>query len=726
MGCAFDNDDVSGGGGTWGWRASSNPENSKLGVAKRCLHAIIAQLGEGDRLSIVLFNHSQKVLLPLSPVGAMSKTRMKKLTVQIDQLQPGGGTNLSEGFEAGMDILNCTDVLEASDAAQRRVIFLTDMESGPTDEKAVVDSARENASNPARRFHTSIVGVGVDLSVGTVEDLSSIPGCKYSSVASAAEFESSVATEFAYDVTPIAFDIQIELAPSASAVHADGDTEQLKGLSVMKGFGSPELHQLGSSKGGSGGKNTKGSDDGIVKLSCEFAAPMTNESDEKGNSDTKGSSDTNDAMDVDIEDGVEDDGADEDDVTGATGGLLGALGQGVEQLRGLFGWGASGTVAGGSSDSEGEEAATNEYAFDGSGMVAGGILLFELSPPSGNSEELRTLTTRVVTRWTDCNGMPQEHEQTIRFSFDKAAAAADTRSATRSTATNASTAASSSWFSCEAIRKALALVGYVDLQSEYILDDDDPDEGENDVMGKLSDEQARARMTKFTGWLARHIQYERRFRDLHSHLLHEIGSVLGDRSLVEQKKDPGSGSNQSIMQTIEQILEMETKAITKTKDLQAQLQAQLERQNASNGGNGGSGKEARNKRKQEDTGTTGNGGAVPNEYLCPIGGELMTDPVIAADGHSYERKAISQWIHQSKQQPAPARRGNQRARNAVAVRSPMTNQPLSSTQLTANVTLRKIIQDYSAQAPTHTAAGGTRSSVTAAAKGGKGKKSRRR
>lgn len=60
-------------------------------------------------------------------------------------------------------------------------------------------------------IHATIVGIGVDLSVGTVQKLSSIGGCRYMSVASAEEFESSIANEFAFDVTPIAFDITVAL-----------------------------------------------------------------------------------------------------------------------------------------------------------------------------------------------------------------------------------------------------------------------------------------------------------------------------------------------------------------------------------------------------------------------------------------------------------------------------------------------------------------------------------
>jgi hypothetical protein len=37
-------------------------------------------------------------------------------------------------------------------------------------------------------------------------------------------------------------------------------------------------------------------------------------------------------------------------------------------------------------------------------------------------------------------------------------------------------------------------------------------------------------------------------------------------------------------------------------------------------------------------------GIVPEEFLCPITLELMTDPVVAEDGHTYERSAITDWF----------------------------------------------------------------------------------
>ena len=37
-------------------------------------------------------------------------------------------------------------------------------------------------------------------------------------------------------------------------------------------------------------------------------------------------------------------------------------------------------------------------------------------------------------------------------------------------------------------------------------------------------------------------------------------------------------------------------------------------------------------------------GELPDDYYCSITCEVMSDPVMAADGYSYERVAIEQWL----------------------------------------------------------------------------------
>jgi hypothetical protein len=45
--------------------------------------------------------------------------------------------------------------------------------------------------------------------------------------------------------------------------------------------------------------------------------------------------------------------------------------------------------------------------------------------------------------------------------------------------------------------------------------------------------------------------------------------------------------------------------------------------------------------EEEDTSVT----VMSDELSCPISFQLMTDPVVADDGHTYQRHAIEAWIN---------------------------------------------------------------------------------
>ncbi len=69
----------------------------------------------------------------------------------------------------------------------------------------------------------------------------------------------------------------------------------------------------------------------------------------------------------------------------------------------------------------------------------------------------------------------------------------------------------------------------------------------------------------------------------------------------------------------------------------------------------------------------------PEDFNCPITCEVMIDPVITADGHTYERKAIEDWFSRQKN---------------GTVTNPMTNEPLENAKLIPNIALRSVIEHY--------------------------------
>ena len=70
---------------------------------------------------------------------------------------------------------------------------------------------------------------------------------------------------------------------------------------------------------------------------------------------------------------------------------------------------------------------------------------------------------------------------------------------------------------------------------------------------------------------------------------------------------------------------------------------------------------------------------IPDAYLCPITMDPMVDPVMAADGHSYEKSEINAWFA----------RGNNT--------SPKTGAQLDDTRLFPNHNLKSAIQDFLAE-----------------------------
>ena len=66
---------------------------------------------------------------------------------------------------------------------------------------------------------------------------------------------------------------------------------------------------------------------------------------------------------------------------------------------------------------------------------------------------------------------------------------------------------------------------------------------------------------------------------------------------------------------------------------------------------------------------------VPQQYLCPITLVMMRDPVITADGHTYERAAIEEWLE-------------------AHSTSPCTGAPLAHRVLAPSIALRQLILEF--------------------------------
>jgi len=225
-------------------RETDADSTTKIEAATRSLCALTEQLRPEDRLGVVLYNNRAHVAKPLRDVAS---TNMVAIRQHVREVAAGGGTNLADGFEAAWDMLadgeTTTDV-------ERRVVFMTDMmpNTGATGERTLT---RLFADAADRGIHTTFVGMGLDANADLADALSGIRGANHYFVHSAAEFERRLGAEFDYMVTPLVYDLELELGGAEiAAVHGSPTAEDATGRLMHVETLFPSAKEDGEARGG--------------------------------------------------------------------------------------------------------------------------------------------------------------------------------------------------------------------------------------------------------------------------------------------------------------------------------------------------------------------------------------------------------------------------------------------------------------------------------------------
>ena len=224
-------------------------DTEKIAVARRALVALTEQLRPDDRLGVVLYSSEASLAKPLRRVD---ETDMDAIRTHIrEDIEAGGGTNLDAGLSTATDQL-----AEYSDADQstteNRMIVLTDAmpNLGQTDDEGLRGRLADNADD---NIHATFIGVGVDFNTELVDELTSIRGANYYGVHSTEEFTERLSDGFEYMVTPLVFDLSLELDAEGydiQRVYGSTAAEEATGelMAVNTLFASPTAD--GQTRGG--------------------------------------------------------------------------------------------------------------------------------------------------------------------------------------------------------------------------------------------------------------------------------------------------------------------------------------------------------------------------------------------------------------------------------------------------------------------------------------------
>ena len=229
-------------------RESPSLHRSKLDVAKESLQALIKHLGPEDRLGVVLFDHNPYLAKDLRLV---KETDLRAIADHISKIQAAGGTNMEAGYKEASSML-----LKYQDADptkyENRIIFLTDAmpNTGNTDREDLGSLAAQNAQ---RKIYSSFIGIGVDFNTQLIQSLTQTRGANYFSVSSSTEFKRRLDEGFEYLVTPLVFDLNLNLkAPGykIKAVYGSPEADLATGTIMQVNTLFPSLKVDQRTKGG--------------------------------------------------------------------------------------------------------------------------------------------------------------------------------------------------------------------------------------------------------------------------------------------------------------------------------------------------------------------------------------------------------------------------------------------------------------------------------------------
>ena len=185
---------------------SEDENKTKMQIANESVNVLIDQLKDDDRFGMVLFDNSAYLGKPISLV---KNTDVSAIKNHILEIEANGGTNFEAGYTKATELFK--EYLNVNSYEyENRIIVITDAmpNYGETSDEGLMKYVKENAE---KGIYTSFIGVGVDFNTELTEAISDVKGANYYSVHSSKEFKNRMGDEFEYMVTPLVFDLELNL-----------------------------------------------------------------------------------------------------------------------------------------------------------------------------------------------------------------------------------------------------------------------------------------------------------------------------------------------------------------------------------------------------------------------------------------------------------------------------------------------------------------------------------
>jgi Ca-activated chloride channel family protein len=179
-------------------------QQQKIAAARDSVESMLDQLRGDDRVGIVSFSDGARTVAPMQRVDERD---MSALRDNVQSMNADGGTNLDAGMQEAEAMVEA--YAENSDR-ETRIVYVTDAmpNSGATSTELLGGQLSDHAD---RGIYSTFIGVGIDFNAQLVDQITGIRGANYHNVQSGQQFQERMDEGFRYMVSPLVFDLSLEL-----------------------------------------------------------------------------------------------------------------------------------------------------------------------------------------------------------------------------------------------------------------------------------------------------------------------------------------------------------------------------------------------------------------------------------------------------------------------------------------------------------------------------------
>lgn len=185
-------------------QSGSMGEGDKMAAVRDAAMVLIDKLGEGDLLTIVMFDEVATHL-----IGPLAVTDPEVFKRKVRGIEPDGSTCIECGLKVAFDKIASVHGAERD----TRVLLFTDAlpNVGATGKGEFTELL---ASNAAQGRFTSVFGVGYDFGQALITEITSVRGANYVFLRDEEQTRQVFDEDFDFLLTPIAHDLTLKVTPA--------------------------------------------------------------------------------------------------------------------------------------------------------------------------------------------------------------------------------------------------------------------------------------------------------------------------------------------------------------------------------------------------------------------------------------------------------------------------------------------------------------------------------